>query len=81
VVRGQYVAGSIEGKEVPGYHDEKGVKPSSRTETYVALRTTLNNWRWADVPFYLRTGKRLPQAGLGDRDPVPPAADDLVRGR
>ncbi|WP_406697610.1 glucose-6-phosphate dehydrogenase [Singulisphaera sp. Ch08] len=61
VVRGQYVAGSIEGKEVPGYHDEKGVKPDSQTETYIALRTTLDNWRWAGVPFYLRTGKRLPK--------------------
>jgi glucose-6-phosphate 1-dehydrogenase len=61
VVRGQYTAGSIEGKEVPGYHEEKGVKPGSRTETYIALRVTLNNWRWAGVPFYLRTGKRLPK--------------------
>ncbi len=61
VVRGQYTAGSIEGKEVPGYHQEKGVKPDSTTETYVALRVSLNNWRWADVPFYLRTGKRLPK--------------------
>jgi glucose-6-phosphate 1-dehydrogenase len=61
VVRGQYVAGSIEGKEVPGYLEEKGVKPDSTTDTYVALRVCLNNWRWADVPFYLRTGKRLPK--------------------
>jgi glucose-6-phosphate 1-dehydrogenase len=61
VVRGQYTAGSIEGKEVPGYLQEKGVKPDSKTETYVALRVTLNNWRWAGVPFYLRTGKRLPK--------------------
>jgi glucose-6-phosphate 1-dehydrogenase len=61
VVRGQYTAGSIEGKEVPGYLQEKGVRPDSTTETYVALRVTLNNWRWAGVPFYLRTGKRLPK--------------------
>jgi glucose-6-phosphate 1-dehydrogenase len=61
VVRGQYTSGSIEGKEVPGYQQEKGVRPDSRTETYVALRVTLNNWRWAGVPFYLRTGKRLPK--------------------
>jgi glucose-6-phosphate 1-dehydrogenase len=61
VVRGQYVAGSIEGKEVPGYRQEKGVRNDSTTETYVALRVTLNNWRWAGVPFYLRTGKRLPK--------------------
>ena len=61
VVRGRYVAGSIEGKEVPGYLQEKGVRPDSTTETYVAIRLDLNNWRWAGVPFYLRTGKRLPK--------------------
>ncbi len=61
VVRGQYVAGSIQGKEVPGYRDEKGVAAESSTDTYVALRVTLNNWRWAGVPFFLRTGKRLPK--------------------
>jgi glucose-6-phosphate 1-dehydrogenase len=61
VVRGQYTAGSIEGKEVPSYLQEKGVRPDSKTETYIALRVTLNNWRWAGVPFYLRTGKRLPK--------------------
>jgi glucose-6-phosphate 1-dehydrogenase len=61
VVRGQYVAGSIQGQDVPGYLEEKGVAPGSRTETYVALKVTLNNWRWAGVPFFLRTGKRLPK--------------------
>ncbi len=61
VVRGQYTAGSIQGKDVPGYLQEKGVRPDSQTETYVALRVTLNNWRWAGVPFYLRTAKRLPK--------------------
>ena len=61
VVRAQYAAGSIQGKEVPDYHREKGVKPDSKTETYVALRLTLDNWRWAGVPFYLRTGKCLPK--------------------
>src|SRR5690349_7099790 len=61
VVRAQYVAGSSEGKPVPGYKEEKGVAPESQTDTYVALRLTLNNWRWADAPFYLRTGKRLPK--------------------
>jgi glucose-6-phosphate 1-dehydrogenase len=59
VVRGQYVSGSIQGKEVPGYLQEKGIRPDSQTETFVALRVTLNNWRWAGVPFYLRTGKRM----------------------
>jgi glucose-6-phosphate 1-dehydrogenase len=61
VVRAQYTVGSIQGTEVPGYRQEKGVNPSSRTSPYVAMRLTLNTWRWADVPFYLRTGKRLPK--------------------
>jgi glucose-6-phosphate 1-dehydrogenase len=61
VVKGQYVAGSIQGEEVPGYREEKGVSPTSQTDTYVAIRLTLDNWRWAGVPFYLRTGKRLPK--------------------
>jgi len=59
VVRGQYAAGSINGEAVPGYRAEKGVNPDSRTETFVALRTEIANWRWAGVPFYIRTGKRL----------------------
>ncbi|HXS31712.1 MAG TPA: glucose-6-phosphate dehydrogenase, partial [Steroidobacteraceae bacterium] len=63
VVRGQYAAGNIDGEPVPGYRDEKGVPPDSRTETFVALRTEIANWRWAGVPFYIRTGKRL-----GSRD-------------
>ena len=60
-VRAQYVSGSIGGDEVPGYLQEKGVDPDSHTGTYVAIRLTLDNWRWAGVPFYLRTGKRLPK--------------------
>lgn len=60
-VRGQYVAGDLQGREVPGYLEEPGVAPDSRTETYAALRLTLDNWRWAGVPFFLRTGKRLPE--------------------
>ena len=59
VVRGQYGAGSIAGAAAPGYRHEPGVNPDSRTETFVALRTEIANWRWAGVPFYLRTGKRL----------------------
>jgi glucose-6-phosphate 1-dehydrogenase len=59
VVRGQYVAGSIDGRPVPGYREEAGVDPQSATETFVALRTEIANWRWAGVPFYIRTGKRL----------------------
>jgi glucose-6-phosphate 1-dehydrogenase len=61
VVRAHYSAGSIEGKEVPGYLQEKGVAPDSKTCPYVAMRLTLNTWRWAGVPFFLRTGKRLPK--------------------
>ncbi|WP_165227261.1 glucose-6-phosphate dehydrogenase [Aquisphaera insulae] len=61
VIRAQYTAGSIEGKEVPGYLEEKGVKPDSKTSPYVAMRLELNTWRWAGVPFFLRTGKRLPK--------------------
>jgi glucose-6-phosphate 1-dehydrogenase len=58
-VRAQYTAGMAEGKDVPGYLDEEGVPPDSHTETYVALRLEVDNWRWAGVPIYVRTGKRL----------------------
>lgn len=58
-VRGQYRAGAIAGQPVAGYADENGVAPGSTTETFVAIRAELANWRWAGVPFYLRTGKRL----------------------
>jgi glucose-6-phosphate 1-dehydrogenase len=61
VVRAQYAAGWVAGAEVPGYREEEGVSPASTTETYVALRLQLDSWRWAGVPFYLRTGKRLPK--------------------
>jgi len=59
VVRGQYGPGWVEGKKVPGYRAENGVSPDSQTETFVALKLFVDNWRWQDVPFYLRTGKRL----------------------
>jgi glucose-6-phosphate 1-dehydrogenase len=59
VVRGQYGQGWVGGKKVPGYREEDGVPPDSQTETFVALKLFLDNWRWQDVPFYLRTGKRL----------------------
>ena len=59
VVRGQYAAGQIDGKSVPGYRSEPGVSPTSRTETFVAAQVLIDNWRWAGVPFYLRTGKRM----------------------
>jgi glucose-6-phosphate 1-dehydrogenase len=61
VVRGRYAAGSIQGKDVPGYKQEKGVAPGSTTDTFVALRVRLDTWRWAGVPFFLRTGKRMPK--------------------
>jgi glucose-6-phosphate 1-dehydrogenase len=61
VVRAQYIAGSIQGAEVPGYLQEKGVSAQSRTDTFVGIRLVLNTWRWAGVPFFLRTGKRLPK--------------------
>jgi glucose-6-phosphate 1-dehydrogenase len=60
-VRGQYDHGQINGSEVPSYRSEPGVAELSRIETYVALKLELDNWRWAGVPFYLRTGKRLPK--------------------
>ena len=60
-VRAQYASGAIVGQPVPGYRDEEGVEPRSVTETYAGLRLHIENWRWADVPFYLRTGKRLPK--------------------
>lgn len=59
VVRGQYTAGHIKGEAVPAYLQEPGSKPDSHTETFVALKAEIDNWRWAGVPFYLRTGKRL----------------------
>jgi len=59
VVRGQYSPGSIGGTPVPGYREEQNVNPKSRTETFVAAKLLIDNWRWANVPFYLRTGKRL----------------------
>lgn len=58
-VLGQYTSGMVDGEEVPGYREEEGVDPSSSTETYVALKLQVSNWRWQGVPFYLRTGKRL----------------------
>jgi glucose-6-phosphate 1-dehydrogenase len=60
-VRGQYVQGAIDGQPVPGYLDDLGNHESSNTETFVALKAEVHTWRWANVPFYLRTGKRLPK--------------------
>jgi glucose-6-phosphate 1-dehydrogenase len=85
VVRGQYDRGWVEGEEVVGYHDEEGVSPTSTTETFVAARLVVDNWRWAGVPFYLRTGKRLPkrltEVALGFRSvPHLPFPSELARG-
>jgi glucose-6-phosphate 1-dehydrogenase len=59
VVRGQYGPGFVEGQEVPGYREEPGVAPGSMTDTFVAAKLFVDNWRWADTPFYVRMGKRL----------------------
>jgi glucose-6-phosphate 1-dehydrogenase len=59
VIRGQYSEGLVDGKKVDGYLDEHGVSPNSKTETYVAAKMFIDNWRWQGVPFYLRTGKAL----------------------
>jgi len=60
-IRGQYSAGWMKGKQVPGYHEEPGVAANSTTPTFVAMKFMIDNWRWQGVPFYLRTGKRLPK--------------------
>jgi glucose-6-phosphate 1-dehydrogenase len=60
-VRGQYTEGYVLGHEVPGYRQEKSVEPESKTETFAALKLQVDNWRWSDVPFYIRTGKRMPK--------------------
>ncbi len=60
VIRGQYTASRVRGECLPAYRQERGVDPNSRTETYVAIKFYINNWRWGGVPFYIRTGKRLP---------------------
>lgn len=63
VVRGQYAVGGVNGKSAKAYREEDRVNPQSETETFVALKLTVDNWRWADVPFYVRVGKRLPKSG------------------
>jgi glucose-6-phosphate 1-dehydrogenase len=63
VVRAQYTAGLINGQPVPGYREAEGVPQGSTTETYVALQVNIDNWRWAGVPFFIRTAKRMPKGG------------------
>ncbi|PKL89905.1 MAG: glucose-6-phosphate dehydrogenase [Ignavibacteriae bacterium HGW-Ignavibacteriae-2] len=60
VIRGQYINSSVRGEKMKGYREEKDVDPNSRTETFVALKFYIDNWRWGGVPFYIRSGKRLP---------------------
>ena len=59
-IRGQYVSSKVRGEQIIGYREEEGVDPNSKTETYAALKFHIDNWRWGGVPFYIRTGKRLP---------------------
>ena len=85
VVRGQYGSGSIEGKPVPGYRQEPGVARNSTTDTFVAAKLYIDNWRWADTPFYVRTGKRLAKrettiAIQFQRAPHPPFAKEAAEG-
>jgi glucose-6-phosphate 1-dehydrogenase len=83
VVRGQYGPGFIEGRPVPGYRDEPGVAKASTTETFVAAKLFVDNWRWAGTPFYVRVGKRLPKrettiAIQFQRAPHPPFAKEVA---
>jgi len=85
VVRGQYGAGFVEGDEVPGYREEEGVAAGSGTETYVAAKLFVDNWRWAGTPFYVRVGKRLARrettiAIQFQRAPHPPFAEIAGEG-
>jgi glucose-6-phosphate 1-dehydrogenase len=85
VVRGQYGRGFVEGEEVPGYREEQGVAPDSMTETFVAAKLYVDNWRWADTPFYVRMGKRLARrettiAIQFKRAPHPPFEETAAEG-
>ena len=85
VVRGQYGRGFIEGEEVPGYREEDGVAQDSTVETFVAAKLYVDNWRWADTPFYVRMGKRLPRrettiAIQFKRAPHPPFEESAAEG-
>ncbi len=85
VVRGQYGRGYIEGQEVPGYREEPGVDPNSMTETFVAAKLFVDNWRWADTPIYVRAGKRLARrettiAIQFKRAPHPPFEEAAAEG-
>ena len=77
-VRGQYGPGSMEGQKVPAYRSEPDVAPDSPTETFAAIKLFVDNWRWQDVPFYLRTGKRLTGESLKCDDPIPTCASPII---
>lgn len=76
-VRGQYFAGTIDGQAVPGYRQEARVRPDSNVETFMALKLQIDNWRWSGVPFYLRSGKRLPLSASEVRVQFRPAPNVL----
>ena len=80
-MRGQYTRGGTREELMAGYREEPGVDPLSQTETYAAMRLNVDNWRWAGVPFYVRTGKRLPAPGHrgGAAVPAPAAPADPRR--
>jgi glucose-6-phosphate 1-dehydrogenase len=85
IVRGQYGRGFVEGVEVPGYREEKGVAPDSVTETFVGAKLYVDNWRWADTPFYVRAGKRLAKRETSiaiqfQEAPHPPFEDAAAEG-
>ena len=85
VVRGQYGRGFVEGFEVPGYREEEGVAYDSVTETFIAAKLYVDNWRWADTPFYVRLGKRMPKrettiAIQFKRAPHPPFEEMAIGG-
>ena len=84
-VRGQYGRGFVEGVEVPAYREEKGVAPDSQTETFIAAKLYVDNWRWADTPFYVRAGKRLAKRETSiaiqfQQAPHPPFEDASAEG-
>ena len=79
-VRGQYGSGAIDGRRVPGYREESGVNRNSITETYAAVKFHIENWRWAGVPFYIRTGKRLAQNLTEIRVHLKPTPQALFAG-
>jgi glucose-6-phosphate 1-dehydrogenase len=80
-VRAQYSEGYIKGEKVPGYLEENGVAPASRTDTYVALKLEIDNWRWSGVPIYIRAGKRLAKRVTEIKVFFNKAPDSLFRGR